>query len=100
MTASTKAKSSTNANINSRTGAKDGANADTGADRSPALPNERDTSPEANAPRPHKKMRQASEDLKQGQVDTDQHGERGIDQAINPGNVTESPKSPHDAEKK
>jgi hypothetical protein len=25
-----------------------------------------------------------------------QHGERGIDQAVNPGNVTDAPKSSHD----
>jgi hypothetical protein len=62
-------------------------------------PNERDTKPEANAPRTHKKMRQASDDLSQGQVDTDQRGERGIDQAVNPENVTDAPKSSHDVKK-
>ncbi len=61
-----------------------------------ALPSERDTAPEADAPHPRKKMQQAAQDLRQGQVDTDQHGERGIDQAVNPGNVTPAPKSSHD----
>jgi hypothetical protein len=66
----------------------------------PSLPNERDTRPDANAPRPRQKIRQAAEDLKQGQVDTDQHGERGIDQAVNPGNVIDTPKSSHDGGRK
>jgi hypothetical protein len=70
------------------------------AQAAPSLPNERDTRPEANAPRPREKIRQAAEDLKQGQVDTDQHGERGIDQAVNPGNVIDTPKSPHDGGRK
>lgn len=77
------------------------SNGDGSAQASPgqsdaALPSERDTAPEADAPHPRKKMQQAAQDLKQGQVDTDQHGERGIDQAENPGNVTPAPKSSHD----
>ena len=60
-----------------------------------ALPNERDTRPESNAPRTHQTMKQAAKDLSQGMVDTDQRGERGIDQAVNPCNVTEAPKSRH-----
>jgi hypothetical protein len=65
----------------------------------PSLPVERDTKPEANAPRTHKKMLQASDDLSRGQVDTDQHGERGIDQAVNPENIIDTPRSSHDVKK-
>ncbi|HEY4318630.1 MAG TPA: hypothetical protein VGN04_13600 [Herbaspirillum sp.] len=66
----------------------------------PAMPHERDTKPDANAPRPRENIRRAAQDLKQGQVDTDQHGERGIDQAVNPGNVIDTPKSPQDSGRK
>lgn len=65
----------------------------------PSLPHERDTTSEADAPRTHKKMRQAFDDLSRGQVDTDQRGERGIDQAVNPENTTDTPKSSHDTKK-
>lgn len=67
-----------------------------GGNSSAEMPHERDTSPEANAPRPRRSMQQASKDLKEGQVDTDLHGERGIDQAVNPGNMPGAPKSSHD----
>ena len=61
-----------------------------------ALPSERDTTPEPDAPHPRKKMQQAAQDLQHGQVDTDRHGERGIDQAVNPGNAARTPKSSKD----
>jgi hypothetical protein len=64
--------------------------------RDKPMPHERDTRAEGNAPEPGERMRQAADDLKSGQVDTDQHGERGIDQAVNPENVTPTPKSTHD----
>jgi hypothetical protein len=64
-----------------------------------ALPHERDTAPDENGAGPRKEIRQAADDLERGLVDTDRHGERGIDQAVNPANVAETPRSPNDAEK-
>jgi hypothetical protein len=65
-----------------------------------ALPNERDAKPDTpGSSGPREEIEQASKDLKRGLVDTDQRGERGIDQAVNPQNVAstpEAPKSPQD----
>ncbi len=47
------------------------------------LPHERDETPDDKA-RPRKVMKQALRDLQQGQVDTDLHGERGVEAAIEP----------------
>jgi len=43
------------------------------------LPHERDESPDAQAITPRDVMRQAASDLEQGLVDTDLHGERGVE---------------------
>ncbi|MDB5774205.1 MAG: hypothetical protein JWP38_338 [Herbaspirillum sp.] len=59
------------------------------------LPNERDTKPDApGAAGPRDDIEQASRDLKLGLVDTEQRGERGIDQAVNPQTLKSTPKSP------
>lgn len=43
------------------------------------LPHERDQSSHAPEPAPRDIMRQAASDLEQGLVDTDLHGERGVE---------------------
>lgn len=43
------------------------------------LPHERDQSPDAQSIQPKKVMQQAKADLDAGQVDTDMHGERGVE---------------------
>ena len=43
------------------------------------LPHERDESPDAQTITPRDVMRQAASDLEQGLVDTDLHGERGVE---------------------
>jgi hypothetical protein len=48
------------------------------------LPHERDESPDGQDKTPRGVMQQAASDLEQGLVDTDLHGERGIDQAVQP----------------
>ncbi|CDG81125.1 hypothetical protein [Janthinobacterium agaricidamnosum] len=45
------------------------------------LPHERDQSPDAQNAKPRPVMEQAASDLEQGLVDTDLHGERGVEQA-------------------
>jgi hypothetical protein len=47
------------------------------------LPHERDESPDAQTITPRDVMRQAASDLEQGLVDTDLHGERGVEK-VNP----------------
>lgn len=46
------------------------------------LPHERDESPDGNDKTPRGVMKQAAEDLAQGLVDTDLHGMRGVEQAV------------------
>ncbi len=46
------------------------------------LPHERDESPDGHDKAPRGVMRQAADDLAQGLVDTDLHGARGIEQAL------------------
>ena len=43
------------------------------------LPNERDESPDAQNIQPRDDMRQAASDLERGLVDTDLHGQRGVE---------------------
>lgn len=44
------------------------------------LPNERDESPDAQQITPRDDMKQAASDLEQGLVDTDLHGQRGVEE--------------------
>jgi hypothetical protein len=46
------------------------------------LPHERDESPDGQDKEPRGIMKQAADDLEQGLVDTDLHGERGIEEAV------------------
>jgi hypothetical protein len=48
------------------------------------LPHERDESPEGQDRPARGIMKQAADDLEQGLVDTDLHGERGVEQAVTP----------------
>lgn len=52
---------------------------DDGAKR---LPHERDESPDGASKAPRGVMQQAADDLAQGLVDTDLHGQRGVEQAV------------------
>ncbi|NRR29142.1 hypothetical protein HSX11_02990 [Oxalobacteraceae bacterium] len=44
------------------------------------LPHERDEAPDAQHPQPRKVMKQAASDIERGLVDTDLHGQRGVEQ--------------------
>lgn len=46
------------------------------------LPNERDESVEKDATAPRKIMDQAYQDLQSGLVDTDLHGQRGVEEQV------------------
>ncbi len=46
------------------------------------LPHERDESPDGHDTEPRGVMKQAADDLAQGLVDTDMHGMRGIENAV------------------
>ena len=46
------------------------------------LPHERDESPDAQDAEPRGVMEQAASDLAQGLVDTDMHGQRGVEEAV------------------
>ncbi len=48
------------------------------------LPHERDESPEVEDKPARGIMKQAADDLAQGLVDTDLHGERGVEKAVTP----------------
>jgi hypothetical protein len=48
------------------------------------LPHERDETPDGQDVKSRGIMRQAADDLEQGLVDTDMHGQRGIEQAVTP----------------
>lgn len=49
------------------------------------LPHERDESPDGHDKQPRGIMQQAADDLAQGLVDTDLHGIRGIEEAVDAG---------------
>lgn len=70
--------------------AKTGEAASHAADRSAAvksnealLPHERDQTTDDNS-KPRKVMKQAFDDLQEGKVDTDLHGERGVETVVQP----------------
>lgn len=46
------------------------------------LPHERDESPDAQGNTPRGVMKQAADDLEQGLVDTDLHGQRGVEAVV------------------
>jgi hypothetical protein len=48
------------------------------------LPHERDESPDGHDAKPRGIIKQAADDLSRGLVDTDLHGERGIEEAVTP----------------
>lgn len=48
------------------------------------LPHERDESPDGQDTEPRGVMKQAADDLAHGLVDTDLHGQRGVEQAVPP----------------
>jgi len=47
------------------------------------LPHERDQTTDDNS-KPRKIMKQALDDLQEGQVDTDMHGQRGVETVVQP----------------
>ena len=49
------------------------------------LPHERDEAPDGHDKEPRGVMKQAADDLARGLVDTDMHGERGIEEAVDSG---------------
>ncbi len=49
------------------------------------LPHERDESPDGHDTEPRGVMKQAADDLARGLVDTDMHGERGVEEAVDNG---------------
>ncbi len=53
-------------------------------DQQQRLPNERDESPQGHNAAPTDVMKQAASDLERGLVDTDLHGERGVEK-VKPG---------------
>lgn len=61
----------------SKAGGDAGEDADKDTDA--PLPHERDESPDAPEAAPRDIMRQAASDLERGLVDTDLHGERGVE---------------------
>ena len=48
----------------------------------PRLPHERDQSDDSQASPPNRKMKQAHDDIASGQVDTDLHGQRGVEEVV------------------
>ena len=48
------------------------------------LPHERDETPDAQDQKTRGIMRQAASDVEEGLVDTDLHGERGLEKAVTP----------------
>ncbi|MGZ3241429.1 MAG: hypothetical protein ACXWIN_03790 [Burkholderiaceae bacterium] len=48
-------------------------------DGKPRQPNDRDTTPDSQSLEPRPKIKQAYNDLEHGLVDTDMHGERGVE---------------------
>jgi len=62
------------------------------------LPHERDESPDAQTITPRDVMRQAASDLEQGLVDTDLHGERGVEMVAPAEPKQARPIAAHDAD--
>jgi hypothetical protein len=58
------------------------------------LPHERDETPDGQDVHSRGIMRQAADDVEQGLVDTDLHGQRGLEQAIEPTGSGQA--NPHD----
>lgn len=48
-------------------------------DGKPRQPNDRDTAPDSQSLEPSPQIKQAYDDLQRGLVDTDMHGERGVE---------------------
>ena len=48
----------------------------------PLLPHERDEKPDKHPSAPRKIMKQAYQDLQRGLVDTDLHGQRGVENVV------------------
>lgn len=63
------------------------------------LPHERDESPDGHDKEPRGVMKQAADDLAQGLVDTDLHGTRGIEDAVDSGNASGQARPHADANK-
>ena len=62
------------------------------------LPHERDESPDGTDKAPRGVMKQAADDLSQGLVDTDLHGIRGVEQAVDAGGGSGHARPQNDAE--
>ena len=54
------------------------------------LPHERDESPDGHDKEPRGVMKQAADDLSRGLVDTDMHGERGVEEAVDSGDSSQA----------
>ncbi len=63
-------------------------------DEVPTLPHERDQAPDEVPAKPRKAMIQAFKDLQRGLVDTDLHGERGVEEVIKQTHLPTSKGSP------
>ena len=63
------------------------------------LPHERDESPDGHDKEPRGVMKQAADDLAQGLVDTDLHGTRGIEEAVDTGGASGQAQPLADADK-
>lgn len=62
------------------------------------LPHERDESPDGQDKEPRGVMKQAADDLAQGLVDTDLHGQRGIEEAVDTSGASGQARPRADAE--
>lgn len=58
----------------------------------PLLPHERDEKPDAQSIKPRKIMKQAYKDLQRCLVDTDLHGQRGVEEVLKNPNKSERKK--------
>lgn len=63
------------------------------------LPHERDEAPDGHDKEPRGVMKQAADDLAQGLVDTDLHGTRGIEEAVDASGASGQARPHADAEK-
>jgi hypothetical protein len=68
-------------------------------DGAKTLPHERDESPDGHNKAPRGVMKQAADDLAQGLVDTDLHGMRGVEQAVDTNGAAGQARPHKDAEK-
>lgn len=62
------------------------------------LPHERDESPDGHDKEPRGVMKQAADDLAQGLVDTDMHGTRGVEDAVDSSGASGQARPHADAE--